>query len=84
MLGSNSSQGSEWAALAMKAAIKRLPTIPAWMWDIFRAEQLTPPFYRPGLGYVEWDNRRRPVTDRGTEFVEAVPWMKPGRNNLMK
>jgi hypothetical protein len=42
--------------------------IPAWMWDIFRAEDVTPPVYDPELKCVDWNNKRRPVTERGTDL----------------
>lgn len=42
--------------------------IPDWMWGIFRSEEVTPPVYNLQLGCVEWNNRRRPVSDRGTDF----------------
>ncbi|MFK0004265.1 hypothetical protein [Paenarthrobacter sp. NPDC090522] len=38
------------------------------MWTVFRAEGVTPPIYNPELKTVDYDNRRRPVTDRGTVF----------------
>lgn len=56
--------------------------VPAWMWETFRAQGVTPPVYNPGLKTVDWDNRRRPVTERGTDFsVEATvidPSLEPG------
>ncbi|MFC8039232.1 hypothetical protein ACFUOZ_07745 [Paenarthrobacter sp. NPDC057355] len=56
--------------------------IPSWMWDIFRTEEVTPPFYNPQFNSVDWKNRRRPVTDRGTDFtVEPTiidPSLEPG------
>ena len=48
--------------------------IPAWMWATFRAAKVTPPVYDPTLLAVEWNNRRRPVTDAGTDF-EADPYI---------
>ncbi|MFJ4170030.1 hypothetical protein ACIPY3_10995 [Paenarthrobacter sp. NPDC089714] len=56
--------------------------IPLWMWDIFREEGMTPPIYNPEFKSVDWKNRRRPVTDRGTDFsVEPTvidPALDPG------
>ncbi|MFF2844217.1 hypothetical protein [Paenarthrobacter sp. NPDC057981] len=56
--------------------------IPSWMWDIFRAEDVTPPIYNPEFNSVDWKNRRRPVTDSGTDFtVEPTlidPSLEPG------
>jgi len=61
---------------------RTVDNIPAWMWDIFRAEDVTPPIYNPELQSVDWKNRRRPVTDRGTDFsVEPTiidPSLEPG------
>jgi hypothetical protein len=48
---------------------RTVENIPAWMWDIFRAEDVTPPIYNPEFKSVDWKNRRRPVTDRGTDFT---------------
>ncbi|MFF2844218.1 hypothetical protein [Paenarthrobacter sp. NPDC057981] len=43
--------------------------IPFWMRDVFAAEGVTPPIYNPQFKSVDWKNRRRPVTDRGTDFT---------------
>lgn len=62
---------------------RTVDNIPVWMWDIFRAEGVTPPVYNPEFKSVDWKNRRRPVTDRGTDFsVEPTiidPSKEPGR-----
>ncbi|WP_458778763.1 hypothetical protein [Arthrobacter sp. D3-16] len=42
--------------------------IPDWMWDIFRAEGVTPPLYNTEFGSVDWKNKRWPVTENGTDF----------------
>ncbi|YCK81035.1 hypothetical protein M1D89_18410 [Arthrobacter sp. D3-18] len=56
--------------------------IPQWMWATFSAEGVTPPLYNPEFQSVDWKNRRRPVTDRGTDFtVEPTvidPSLEPG------
>lgn len=56
--------------------------IPKWMWDIFRAGGITPPVYNPDLKTMDWDNKRLPVTDSGTDFsVDPViidPSKEPG------
>jgi hypothetical protein len=56
--------------------------IPSWMWNIFRSEGVTPPIYNPEFESVDWNNRRRPVTERGTDFtVEPTvidPSLEPG------
>ncbi|WP_082071959.1 hypothetical protein [Pseudarthrobacter chlorophenolicus] len=44
--------------------------IPSWMWNTFRTAGVTPPLYNSELNAVEWDNRRRKVTERGTDFTE--------------
>lgn len=65
--GGEPASAAIWANQLLKYP-RTVDNIPAWMWDIFRAEQLTPPVYNPQLRCVEWDNRRRPVTDQGTDF----------------
>ena len=61
---------------------RTVESIPAWMWDIFRAEDVTPPIYNPEFKSVDWKNRRRPVTERGTNLtVEPTvinPSLEPG------
>ena len=56
--------------------------IPQWMWATLSAEGVTPPLYNPEFQSVDWKNRRRPVTDRGTDFtVEPTvidPSLEPG------
>jgi hypothetical protein len=56
--------------------------IPQWMWDVFRAGGITPPVYNPDLKTLDWDNKRLPVTDSGTDFsAEPViidPAKEPG------
>ncbi|WP_256870766.1 hypothetical protein [Paenarthrobacter nitroguajacolicus] len=56
--------------------------IPSWMWDVFRAEGVTPPIYNPEFKSVDWKNRRRPVTERGADLtVEPTvinPSLEPG------
>lgn len=56
--------------------------VPGWMWERFRAAGVTPPVYNPELKTVDWDNRRLPVTDSGTDFsVDPViidPSKEPG------
>ncbi|VXC06579.1 conserved hypothetical protein [Arthrobacter sp. 9V] len=51
---------------------RTLDNIPAWILDIIRAEGLTPPVYNPQYKSVDWNNKRRPVTDNGTD-VDAEP-----------
>lgn len=66
----------------LKAFPRTVDNIPQWMWDILRAEGITPPVYNPSLKTVDWDNRRLPVTDAGTDFsAEPViidPSQEPG------
>ncbi|MFC8039233.1 hypothetical protein ACFUOZ_07750 [Paenarthrobacter sp. NPDC057355] len=56
--------------------------IPSWIQDAFASEGVTPPLYNPEFNSVDWNNRRRPVTERGTDFtVEPTiidPSLKPG------
>jgi hypothetical protein len=61
---------------------RTVDNIPDWMWGRFRAEGVTPPVYNPELKTVDWDNRRLPVTDAGTDFsaepVVIDPSKEPG------
>lgn len=58
--------------------------IPGWMWDIFSAEAVEPPLYHPGSGSVDWNNRRYPVADWGTDFSATATVIDPGREpNLL-
>ncbi|MFK0007277.1 hypothetical protein ACIQTZ_09500 [Paenarthrobacter sp. NPDC090520] len=80
--GQRPSNASAWAQ-ELYAFPRTVDNIPAWMWDIFRAEGVTPPIYNPQFNSVDWKNRRRPVTDRGTDFsVEPTiidPSKEPGK-----
>ncbi|MFJ4029452.1 hypothetical protein ACIPWF_19030 [Paenarthrobacter sp. NPDC089989] len=60
--------GAQAWAQQLLAYPRTVDNIPSWMWDIFRAEGVTPPIYNPEFKSVDWKNRRRPVTDRGTDF----------------
>ncbi|ABM09185.1 hypothetical protein AAur_2990 [Paenarthrobacter aurescens TC1] len=70
-----------WAQQLLKYP-RTVENIPTWMWDIFRAEGVTPPVYNPAFDSVDWKNRRRPVTERGTDLsVEPTiidPSKEPG------
>lgn len=56
--------------------------IPQWMWDVFRADGVSPPVYNADLKTVDWDNKRLPVSGTGTDFsVDPVvidPTKEPG------
>ncbi|MFF2844221.1 hypothetical protein [Paenarthrobacter sp. NPDC057981] len=79
--GARPSGASAWAQQLL-AFPRTADNIPPWMWDIFRTEDVTPPIYNPEFNSVDWKNRRRPVTDRGTDFtVEPTvidPTLEPG------
>ena len=79
--GAEPADASTWAQQLI-AFPRTVDNIPSWMWDIFRAEGVTPPIYNPEFKSVDWKNRRRPVTDRGTDFsVEPTiidPSLEPG------
>ncbi len=72
---------ADWARQLL-AFPRTVDTIPSWMWDIFRSDGVTPPIYNPEFASVDWNNRRRPVTERGTDFtVEPTvidPSLEPG------
>ena len=65
--GAHPSGAATWARQLLYYP-RTVDNIPPWMWDIFRAEGVTPPVYNPQFNSVDWKNRRRPVTDRGTDF----------------
>ncbi|MFK0004264.1 hypothetical protein [Paenarthrobacter sp. NPDC090522] len=65
--GAHPSGAQTWAQQLL-AYPRTADNIPSWMWNIFRAEGVTPPIYNPEFKSVDWKNRRRPVTDRGTDF----------------
>ncbi|WP_243753199.1 hypothetical protein [Paenarthrobacter sp. MSM-2-10-13] len=79
--GEHPSDANVWAEELLHFP-RTADNIPEWMWNIFRAEDLTPPIYNPELQSVDWKNRRRPVTDKGTDFsVEPAvidPSLEPG------
>lgn len=66
----------------LKAFPRTVDNIPQWMWATLRGEGITPPVYNPELKTVDWDNRRLPVTDSGTDFsaepVAIDPSKEPG------
>ncbi|MFF2844216.1 hypothetical protein [Paenarthrobacter sp. NPDC057981] len=79
--GAKPSDAATWAQQLLRFP-RAVDNIPYWMWDIFRAEDVTPPIYNPQFNSVDWNNRRRPVTDRGTDLtVEPTtidPSLEPG------
>ncbi|MFK0006973.1 hypothetical protein ACIQTZ_07965 [Paenarthrobacter sp. NPDC090520] len=79
--GGEPANATAWAQQYL-AYPRTVDNIPSWMWDIFREEGVTPPIYNPEFKSVDWKNRRRPVTDRGTDFsVEPTvigPSLEPG------
>ncbi|MFJ4029456.1 hypothetical protein ACIPWF_19010 [Paenarthrobacter sp. NPDC089989] len=79
--GGEPADAATWAQQLL-AYPRTVDNIPSWMWDIFRAEGVTPPIYNPEFKSVDWKNRRRPVTDRGTDFsIEPTvidPSLEPG------
>lgn len=66
----------------LKAFPRTVDNIPQWMWATLRAEGIAPPVYNPELKTVDWDNKRLPVTDSGTDFsadpIVIDPSKKPG------
>lgn len=66
--GGRPASASTWAQQLL-AFPRTVDNIPSWMWDIFRAEGVTPPIYNPEFNSVDWNNKRRPVTERGTDFT---------------
>ncbi|MGF4045180.1 hypothetical protein ACX800_12785 [Paenarthrobacter nitroguajacolicus] len=86
LFASSGSQRSPSDAATWKSELIAFPrtaeNIPEWMRDIFRSEGVTPPIYNPEFESVDWENRRRPVTERGTDFtVEPTvidPSLEPG------
>lgn len=80
--GSNDPSDARTLKSELIAFPRTVDNIPEWMWTTFKAEAITPPLYNPELRTVDYDNKRRPVTDRGTDFsVEPTvidPSLKPG------
>lgn len=58
---------------------RSVDNIPEWMWDVFRSEEVTPPVYNPDLKTVDWDNKRLPVTDSGTDFSAEPAIIDPSK-----
>ncbi|MEV4952697.1 hypothetical protein MRBLAR21_002616 [Paenarthrobacter nitroguajacolicus] len=79
--GAKPSGAATWAQQLLSFP-RTVDNIPPWLWDIFRAEDVTPPIYNPEFKSVDWKNRRRPVTENGTDFtVEPTvidPSLEPG------
>jgi hypothetical protein len=75
------SEAASWTQ-QLVAYPRTADNIPAWIWDVFRAEGVTPPVYNPEFKSVDWNNKRRPVTERGTDVtVEPTvidPSLEPG------
>ncbi|GAA3274890.1 hypothetical protein [Paenarthrobacter aurescens] len=63
----------------LKAFPRTLDNIPQWMWTVFRAEGITPPVYNPQLQTVEWNNKRLPVTNTGTDFSAQPEIIDPSK-----
>jgi hypothetical protein len=61
----------EECLLELAAFPRTADRIPAWMWKMFNEADAQPPVYNPDLQCVEWKNRRRPVSERGTDL--SVP-----------
>lgn len=62
----------------LKAFPRTVDNIPQWMWEVFRAANVTPPVYNAELKTVEWANKRLPVTEQGTDFtVDPVVLILP-------
>lgn len=74
--------GAQTWAQQLLAFPRLLNNIPGWMLAILETEGVTPPVYNPEFGSVDWNNRRRPVTDRGTDFAAEPtvidPSLEPG------
>ncbi len=79
--GAKPSGAATWAQQLLRFP-RTVDNIPPWLWEVFRAEDVAPPIYNPEFKSVDWKNRRRPVTDRGTDFsIEPTvidPSLEPG------
>ncbi|MFE4197623.1 hypothetical protein ACFRJ9_17310 [Paenarthrobacter sp. NPDC056912] len=86
MFGDPKISNSPASGQSVKADLLAFPrtedNLQEWMWNALRADALTPPVYNPQLKTVDWDNKRLPVNDHGTDFsVEPVvidPSKEPG------
>lgn len=63
----------------LKAFPRTLDNIPQWMWEVFGAEDVTPPLYNAELKTVDWGNKRLPVTDSGTDFSAEPVFIDPSK-----
>jgi hypothetical protein len=79
--GGHPSGAASWTQQLL-AYPRTADNIPAWMWEIFRGEGVIPPVYNAELESVDWDNRRRSVTDLGTDLSAEPtvidPSLEPG------
>lgn len=47
---------------------RTLENIPPWMLSILETAHMSPPLYNREQGTVDWNNKRLPVSDSGTDF----------------
>ena len=77
------SPGEDWPSDAetLKSELIAFPrtadNIPSWMLNTFKSAGMIPPLYNPEFKSVDWNNRRRPVTERGTDFSAAPTVIDP-------
>lgn len=79
--GAPPSDAASWAEQLLTFP-RTADNIPGWLREIFKADGSTPPLYDPDLMCVEWNNKRLPVTEHGTDFtagpVIVDPSLEPG------
>ncbi|MFK0007947.1 hypothetical protein ACIQTZ_12925 [Paenarthrobacter sp. NPDC090520] len=66
----------KWDLIAFPRTVDNIPD---WMWTVFRAEDIIPPFYNPAAKTVIWDNKRLPVTDKGTDITLKPTIIDPSK-----
>ncbi|MFC8040713.1 hypothetical protein ACFUOZ_15285 [Paenarthrobacter sp. NPDC057355] len=83
IFGDPASSSSPASGQAVKADLLAFPrtfsNIQDWMWDALRKEALSPPVYNEQLKSVDWDNKRLPVTDTGTDFSVEPEIIDPSK-----
>lgn len=66
-------------SLDLIAFPRTVDNIPDWMWTVFRAENVIPPFYNPEAKTVVWDNKRLPVGEHGTDLTLKPTIVDPSK-----
>ena len=83
MFGDPKNSNSPASGQAVKTDLLTFPRTPdniqEWMWTALRTDAQTPPVYNSQLNTVEWDNKRLPVTENGTDFSVEPEIIDPSK-----